>query len=340
MQVREADRAQNYSRCTELMEKITALEAKQKENEKAAEATADAHRAAVREQQKQQHAEWRREHMARPRAHGDLLPPVAAPAGAEPLPRLYPAPVGHPSADSTDAVVAAAGARNSHSLSPSLVRARPLPSRARASPFLITTAEQVPAAAPAALPPAALAALPTAVLSAIDDAALVAGAPGHLGLARDVAARALAADGFTGVGELENPPRPPPPPPPMPPSPWKAKPWKPPNAANIGVLALQRAAAAGLTYLRLDHSSLSDGELEQLASELRHHESAGAPSARSPHFLPPSHFRPPLFTPAPYGALSRPRPAPATRAAPPIAPPFPLCRTHQGDLPRPQRHRR
>ena len=115
MQVREADRAQNYSRCTELMEKITALEAKQKENEKAAEATADAHRAAVREQQKQQHAEWRREHMARPRAHGDLLPPVAAPAGAEPLPRLYPAPVGHPSADSTDAVVAAAGARNSHS---------------------------------------------------------------------------------------------------------------------------------------------------------------------------------------------------------------------------------
>ena len=104
------------------MEKITALEAKQKENEKAAEATADAHRAAVREQQKQQHAEWRREHMARPRAHGDLLPPVAAPAGAEPLPRLYPAPVGHPSADSTDAVVAAAGARIRirNSLSPSL----------------------------------------------------------------------------------------------------------------------------------------------------------------------------------------------------------------------------
>lgn len=179
--------------------------------------------------------------------------------------------------------------------------------RARLSFSLITTDQAAPAPAPgsplpngavelvgpmpapAALPPAALATLPTAVLSAIDDAALVAGAPGHLGLARDVAARALAADGFTGVGELENPPRPPPPPPPMPPSPWKAKPWKPPNAANIGVLALQRAAAAGLTYLRLDHSSLSDGELEQvIRRSQRSMPAAIMPAATQIH--PPLHL--------------------------------------------------
>ena len=38
-------------------------------------------------------------------------------------------------------------------------------------------------------------------------------------------------------------------------------------------------------------------------------------------------LRPPLFTPAPYGALSRPRPAPAARAAPPTASPFPSARS-------------